>query len=82
MRNTVIVVSAVSRPVRELSERDVRIALGMSADAAARCCGVSRNTLKMWELDPSRATERVRAQCARFYAGLRKALESAPGRSS
>lgn len=73
---------AVSRPVRELSERDVRLALGISADVAAECCGVSRNTLKMWEVDPSRATPRVRANCARFYAGLRKALESAPGRGS
>jgi uncharacterized protein (DUF2384 family) len=74
MHHTVIVVGAVL-PVSEMSDRVVRVELGIPLEVAARHCGVSKNTLKYWEMDPTRARQLTRSKCTKFYKALRHALD-------
>lgn len=73
VRNTVIVVAAVSP--KHLSDRDVRLKLGVSIADAARLAGVAENTLTMWEIAPDRSSRRTRERCEKLYTGYRIALQ-------
>ncbi len=67
--------------VAKLCDRAARTALNISLEAAARLVGVSKNTLRLYELDPIGVVGAVtRAACAALYDDLRGLLERAEAR--
>lgn len=62
--------------VTKLCDRAVRVALGIPRVTAARLAGVAKNTLMLYELDPSGVVgPKTRAACAALFADLRELLE-------
>jgi transcriptional regulator with XRE-family HTH domain len=53
----------------------VRAALGISQQRIAELAGVGRDSVRLYEANPSALGERTRSACAHVYRVLRSALE-------
>ena len=61
-----------------LCDRAVRVELGIPRSVAAKLAGVSRNTLRLYEIDPIGVVGPItRAACAALYEDLRGLLHRA-----
>lgn len=56
--------------------KDVRIAVGLSAVKAGKLAGTSRQTVRLYEIDPNEVEPEQRAALDAVYADLRALLAS------
>lgn len=67
--------------VTQLSDRAIRVALGIPRRTAAKLAGVWHGTLALFEIDPIGVVgAETREACAALYADLRALLERAEAR--
>lgn len=62
-----------------LSDRAVRVELGIPRSVAARLAGVARHTMTLYEMSPTAVRPSKRVELERFYSMLRHVLTRCPG---